>query len=195
VQGLANPGGVGRWHDYGTLGTPTVFFDAVDPVSGAANAESLYRARIESRRETPPLVTIAAELTLDAGAAHGSFAIRVDAIEGVPIPNPEECNVRAVVFEDDVFFCCGVGGRDTWDRVARALVDAGTLEPGGAARQTFAAGVALEPSWNLANLQALVFVQRGVTGEVLQAGRAAVLVTTATDAASWGRIKSRYFSK
>lgn len=196
VQGLANPTGVQRWHDYGGLGTPTVFFDGGDSVTGPTDAYTMYRARIEARRSTPPLVVLGAELTLDDATSTGSFVIEIDEVSGSPIPNPEECVVRALVFEDDVYFCCGIGGRDTWGRVARLVVEAGMLETRAAgAGQTVIADFTIEPSWNVANVRAIVFVQRGTSGEVLNATRANVVVTSPVDASSWGRIKSLYFSR
>lgn len=191
VQGLATPTGVQRWHDYGTVGTPTIFFDGGgDFVTGGGAVGDLYtayRARIESHAATPPLVTIDGDLTLDTGTEEGALAITLGEIVGMTISNPEECVVRVHVYEDDVFFCCGIGGRDMWGRVSRVVLEGGALAFG-----TTALDFPLDASWDVANLRAIAFVQRGLTGEVLNAARVNVTVTTAVEGSSWGRIKALF---
>lgn len=194
VQGTSNPTSQQRWQDYGLYGTPTVFFDGQGPVTGAGNAEALYRAAINAALAVPVPLTIEAQATLDTKASTGSFSITLTGVEGQSILAPEECNIRAVIYEDDVFFCCGAGGRDRWDDVSRLVLEGGTLAlDAGTLRQTVNIDFSLDPAWNPSQLHALVFVQRGVVGEILNGFLAEVSTVSSVESKSWGRIKALYF--
>ena len=182
-----------RWTEYGNLGTPTVFFDGLWGITGAADAYENYRSRIDTRIAAAPLIQIDAEVTLNESGAMASIVIHVEEIVGQMIPMPEECFVRAVLYEDDVLYCCAPHGEMVWDHVARQLHYGEQLSlDASSRRQSVTLDWSLDPSWTASNLKAIAFVQRGITGEVLNASEAQILDPDSVDNTSWGRVKSLY---
>jgi hypothetical protein len=121
--------------------------------------------------------------------------IDVTPVDGASIPDPDQCTVRAVLYEDEVFYCCGYGGRSMWERVAREFLPGQALALDGATpRQTLAIPFVVAPGWNAARLRAIAFVQRGEPGEVLNAARAALMNPSAVEPSTWGRVKALYRS-
>ncbi len=194
AQGLVVPSGGARWDAHGRPATPTLYFDGLDPETRGDNVLPIYRARIEARALVPAPLDVAATLAFDAGEASGTITIEVTLVDGMTVPNPEECTVRAVLYEDAVDWCCGFEGRSMWDRVTREFFPGATLALGGAPlRQTLVIPFAVAPGWNAANLRAIAFVQRGEPGEVLNAARATP-DPSSIDESSWGRVKALYRS-
>jgi hypothetical protein len=194
AQGLVVPTGTARWQAHSSPATPTLYFDGLDPVTRGDEVLPIYRARIEARLLVPTPIEVEAALALDPGGASGTITIDVALVEGMSVPSPEECTVRAVLYEDGVEWCCGFGGRSMWDRVTREFFPGAILEIGGAApRQSLVIPFNVVPGWNASNLGAIAFVQRGEPGEVLNAARA-TMEPSAIDETTWGRVKALYRS-
>jgi len=174
------------------LGTPTVFFDGLLGVTGEADAYANYRSRIETRIAVEPPIQIDAQVTLDGTGSMASIAIHVQEVAGQMIPMPEECSVRAVLYEDDVMYCCDPHGEMVFDHVARHLHYGQQLDLDALRTQSVTLEWALDPGWLSSNLKAIAFVQRGVTGEILNAAEATILDPDSVEPTSWGRVKSLY---
>jgi hypothetical protein len=188
---LKNASTLQRWADYGNLGTPTVFFDGLLGITGSADAYANYRERIENRIAAMPPIEIEAEVSLDeAGIA--SIVIHVEEVAGQMIPMPEECSVRAVLYENDVIYCCDPHGEMIWDHVARQLHYGQQLDLDPSRQQSVILDLDLDPSWVSSNLKAIAFVQRGINGEILNAAEAQILEPDSVEDTSWGRVKSLY---
>ena len=175
------------------MGTPTVFFDGLLGITGAADAYENYRSRIDTRIAAEPPIHIDAEVTLEGAGAMASIVIHVEEMAGQMIPMPEDCFVRAVLYEDDVIYCCDPDGGMVWDHVARQVHYGEQLNlDASSRRQSVTLDWALDPAWTASNLKAIAFVQRGIAGEVLNAAEAQVLDPDSVDNTSWGRVKSLY---
>lgn len=188
---MKNASTLQRWADYGNLGTPTVFFDGLLGITGSADAYANYRERIETRIAATAPIEIEAEVSLDE-AGMASIVIRVEEVAGQMIPMPEECSIRAVLYEDDVIYCCGPLGEMVWDHVARQLHYGQQLNLDPSRRQNVTLDWDLDPSWIPSNLKAIAFVQRGINGEIFNAVDAQVLDPDSVEGTSWGRVKSLY---
>ena len=190
---MKNPSTTQRWADYGNLGTPTVFFDGLFPVTRPTDAYQNYRTRIDARIAVEPPIEIEAEVALDESGAMASILIHVQEIAGQMIPMPEECFVRAVLYENEVIYCCDPHGEMVWNDVARQLHYGEQLSLDSSSRsQSVTLHWALDPAWVPSNLKAIAFVQRGITGEVLNATDATIVDPDSVESTSWGRLKSLY---
>jgi len=175
------------------LGTPTVFFDGLLGITGSADAYDNYRSRIDARIVATPPIQVDAEVTLNESGGMAFIVIHVEENAGQMIPMPEDCFIRAVLYEDGVIYCCDPDGEMVWNHVARHVHYGEQLNlDASSRRQSVALDWALDPAWTASNLKAIAFVQRGIAGEVLNAAEAQVLDPDSVDNTSWGRLKSLY---
>ena len=171
-QGLNFPGATARRSYYvgyfGAFGTPTVFFNGGDKESGGGNEYNRYRAHIvdELAAGSPLMVNLSG--VFDGSSQSGSLTVDLEVASGETIPLPGECLVRAVLFEDEVDYCCGYDGVSTWHRVARAVLGdrAFTISSAGEQQQVVW-NFALDPAWDPAHLKAVAFVQRDSDASIL----------------------------
>jgi hypothetical protein len=140
-----------------------VFFDGLRYVQTAPTvpwATTAYRAEIDLRRASGSPLSV--ELSGDVGAGNVTVKVKVrDQLSG------GSKVLRTVVIEDDVLFA-----GDRFDFVARDILEDEPLTvaatgDSAVVTRTFAVG----PSWNVANLDVVAFVQDDSTKEILQAGR------------------------
>lgn len=173
---------------YHVISHPYAFFDALNPVIGATDcltATATYRARVEAR------------MTETGGVSpidiHGEFAEVGDEyivmadytlVDNVPL---DYLQATLLLYEDDVFFCCGPGGNNIWDGVVRTFYDAPiTLSTVGEPVQV-AISFVLDPSWNRANLRIVALVQDVVSREIYQGHRVTEPSAAVGDPAMAGR--------
>jgi hypothetical protein len=174
------------------LGTPTVFFDGLLGITGGGDVYASYRSRIETRIAAEAPIEIDAQVTLDGTGSMARVAIHVQEVAGQMIPMPEECSVRAVLYEDDVMYCCDPHGENIFDHVARQLHYGEPLDLDASRAQNVTLEWTLDPGWVSSNLKAIAFVQRGVNGEILNAAEATIVDPDSVEPTSWGRVKSLY---
>jgi hypothetical protein len=187
-QGLMNDSGIARRDAYGTYGTPTAWFDGAVFEAGAGSEYARYRARIDERLALPPAVGLTAHVDFDGGGGTGTVVIDVS---GLAAGRAGSLVARAIVYEDDVTYCCGVGGRDHWNHIGRLLTDAVALVPDGSGQATVEQTFALDPAWNPANLRAVALVHAPGALVVEAAARAAA-DPSPVDGTTWGRIKAAW---
>lgn len=177
VQALNNPDATARRNYYvglvGNFGTPTSFFDGQDVVFGSFDVYNRYRMRIESHLALGSPLMIDGLLDLDGAAGSGTLTVDLEVAPGETIASPAEYVVRAVLYEDDVFFCCGQGGASVWDRVARDVLpdQSFILESAGESQQVVY-DFAISPAWDWTKLEGVAFVQRIADGSILNAVQA-----------------------
>jgi len=148
----------------GSSGHPAAIFDGRRVVEGATSvpvAEADYEFEIELRQPVGSPLTMSLTGDLSARAAL-TAKIRVeDALPG------GDYVIRTVVMENDVSFA-----HHLFPFVARDILDDQTLTLTAVGDSTEVNyDVTLDPGWNVANLDAVAFVQNDDTLEIIQATR------------------------
>ena len=144
---------------------PIVIFDGDwdDHVQGATDSTSaaaVYRQRIDEKRLAGSPLSLSVGGDMSRGAVTAAVKVRSDLTGG---PNV----LRAVVVEDDVF-------ADLEEHIyaTRDILEDEVLAVAAAGDSAFVErSFAIEPEWNVDNLDVIVFVQDDATKEILQSGR------------------------
>ncbi|MBD3336261.1 MAG: T9SS type A sorting domain-containing protein [Candidatus Eisenbacteria bacterium] len=180
----------GNW--YGVQGYPTVQIDGLYQAVGANvceqqfnTYEAYYNVRMNNTDGMSPVdvygtfeITGAASLELSATA---TFKL-VD-----PVGPLTDVRATILAYEDDVYFCCGYGGVDTWEHTTRRILDETvTLNAAGdsvVVQKSFPLVGGENPSgWDWWNMKVIAYLQR-TTGdrEIFQTARLQWPNTTGAD--------------
>jgi hypothetical protein len=176
---LANGSGASRANYYGVGGVPDVFFDGYDHVVGAGDstvARNQYLTRITNHLNDPTYseFLVSAEVNLNGDTFTGAITVDVEVAPGHTITSPTDVRIRAALYEDDIIMCCEPRtGNNEWNYVGRMMIfdEVLTISNSGE-QQHIAQNFALNPSWDVANLHAVAFVQRNSTKRISQAAKA-----------------------
>ena len=133
-------------------------------------------------------LTISADAEFAGATATGRITADVMVAPGETILAPEGCFIRGVVFEDDVDWCCGIGGISSWDHVARLVTPSVVLTATNSGEQQQAVlDFPLDPSWDVSNLRAIAFVQRDANRFILNSAATTTTVTGSLPSLPAGR--------
>ncbi len=165
------PGNYDRALYYSVSGYPTAVFDGIDVKSGGSTnpddptVYNDYKMRIDNRLPVPSPVTIT--LTGSLGPITGSFTANITAIDPIP-PGLSNLKARFVVYEDHnyTYYQGPYEFRLRYTVVENLPEEPITINIG----QTleFTKTFNLDPSWDLNQLGACVFIQADSTQEILQ---------------------------
>ncbi len=149
----------------GATAYPIAVFDGGRIVEGSSSvptAQADYEFEIELRRAIGSPLSL--QLTGDLSGARVSLTAKVEVMDSLPAGTYV---LRTIVLEEDVNFA-----HDLYPYVARDLLDdeAFTLTAVGDSTEVIY-DVTIDPSWNPANLDAMVFVQNDDTMEIVQSAR------------------------
>jgi hypothetical protein len=189
LAGLSNPDGIARRNAYGTYGTPTAWFDGTDSVIGAGGFEAACRSYLDAHLAVPSPLVITASTEL--GATSAAVTIDVAVAPGGTLPgDPSTYTVRAILYEEDVTYCCDTLGGDSFHHIGRAISAGQPLvltAPGG--RASLTETIPVDAAWE-DDLHAVVFVT-DAAGAIVQSARADG-VPSAVEEWGWGRVKALY---
>jgi hypothetical protein len=180
---LQNGSGSARAAYYGGVaGSPEVYFDGVDEVTGAGdsvNSYNTYAPILASHLAAPSFskAILAAQLDVNGDSLSGTVIVDLEVAPGESIGNPGNVTVRAVLAENDIggpFFCCEpVTGRNDWDHISRAMLFEVPLSASAAGEtQQVVQSFAIDPLWNASKLECVAWIQRDGNFVVLQAAKA-----------------------
>lgn len=180
---LFEPASLERFVSYGGGGTPTTWVDGTERLIGGMDAATRYRAAYEAALQDSGVVEVSVEATFESVSRRISATTRI--VNAEEVLRPEECLVRAVLFED------GVRSRGrTFDRTVRAVFPSTPLAGGGAGATTVVTEtVVIEEGWDPEQLRVVAWVQ-SPEGDVLNAGQSAAPLVAPTVRSSWGAIKA-----
>jgi hypothetical protein len=106
--------------------------------------------------------------SVDLVQPNGSIDFDVEIVEA--IADISTMKIRAYLIEDNVFWCCGFGGEDTWLDVTRDVMPEIALTVSQVGQvQNVVHNFAINPSWAGAQLSMVAFVQRNSDKYVIQA--------------------------
>jgi len=170
--GTSSPlGGLGqdiRLQSYGSPPIPTVFVDGMPVVPSGSGLVQDVRDAVAAALTSPPPLEMTAQFFFDPDSRIGSVIVDVTATQDIPVASHHD--IRVVVLEDPVDWCCGAMNAAEWPRVARLLLEPIRLVAMTAGeRQAHQVDFDLDPSWNADNLGGLAFVQRISDRAVVQA--------------------------
>jgi hypothetical protein len=148
--------GYQRYQDYGPTGTPTVCFNGPGNKEVGAKSHSIYAAQVDSERAEGASVLISAEKSI----SDSQVTVTAE-VQNTGDAMVEDAEVWFALYEDL--------GESHKHHVVRDLVEATT--------ETFSAGDSMSfshafggfPVTNIANVEAVVFLQSSKTREILQA--------------------------
>jgi hypothetical protein len=162
---------------YGIGGYPTVKIDgliteeggsATPPPAGCVAMANTYRTDINNRIASTGGVS-PIEIT-GTFSATGSSDIWVGAkfklVDPVTLTN---LRATLVVYEDNVIWCCGYGGEDTWQHNTRAIYDENITLTSVGDEVTVSASLPMNAAWNRDEMHAVAYVQKTTgTKEIYQ---------------------------
>jgi len=156
-----------EWYD--VTSHPHVRFDGLNPVIGALNclaAGAEYRERVLARLEetgglSPVEITGYYELTPDQVSISATYRL-VD-------PGPMlMLQASLLIYEDNVYWCCGAGGNDTWQHVTRRIHDEEITFADVNDEVTVTATIPIDPEWDPGELHMIAYLQETETKEIIQ---------------------------
>jgi hypothetical protein len=170
--GTASPlGGLAqdiRAQSYGSPSLPAIFVDGTPLIPSGAGLEKDLRNAVTASLAAPAPLELKATFAFEPISGLGSVLFDLTATENIPEVSHDD--IRVVILEDPMDWCCGVNNESVWPRVARLLlapIPLAAMNSGD--QQSSEVFFDLDPSWNPDNLHGLVFVQRISDRAVLQA--------------------------
>ena len=180
-----------RFSQYGGGGTPTVWVDGLERLSGSNDVASRYQNAFAAAEADSAHLSLAIDTGYDSPSGTTTISVTVEIAEAVA--DYEDCVVQIVVMEDEV-----TSRGNSFDRTVRQILDPVPLTVGAAGeRQTVLRTVDLGTGWQPVNLSAVAWVHRASTGsgssqEVLNAVQSQSFGTTPIVKMSWGGVKAAY---
>lgn len=161
----------------------------MDPVAGATTClavTSQYRNRIDQRMaDTGGLSPVSITGEFARLGTELLVTTRFTKVDEVPL---EELQATLLVYEDDVYFCCGPGGNSIWNGVVRVLYDQPVTLTATGVPVVVATGFELDPSWDEPNLHIVAYLQHPDTKEIYQAARITQQTTGVEEASTRSRV-------
>lgn len=169
-----NPDAEVRQTYYGVTGTPDVFFDGYDEqLGGGIDLYPIYKPVLDTHLLDLAKVMVDAHVLFDEVTDTGSITVTCEVAPGETITNPSECKIRVVIYEDDIFHCCGTGAVAQWERVHRDnLPDTALTIANSGEIQTFTQNFSIDDTWDGDRLRAIAFIQRDSNKRQLNAALA-----------------------
>ncbi|MFN8177264.1 MAG: FlgD immunoglobulin-like domain containing protein [bacterium] len=140
------------------------------------SAYSDFRPRVDAAYAVPSKLIISAQLDLNSSTMLATVTTDVTVAPGETIGTPSACKVRAALTEDNIVRCCEPHtGHLTWNYISRAMVfEVPLTDSLSGQTQHIVQTFPIDPSWNIRNLHAAVWVQRDTNKNILQAANATV---------------------
>jgi hypothetical protein len=157
-----------RTYYYHVTYHPHARFDGSRYIAGAPSctvATENYRAAIQSRLDETggSPVEISGGCALSPGLASVNTVFRM--VDGWTF---SDLRATIIVYEDNVYWCCGAFDQDTWQRVTRVISDHPvTLQKAGDVAYV-SAEIPLDPTWNPEQLHFVAFLQDVPSKEIVQ---------------------------
>ncbi len=173
-QAFNFPEATTRYLYYGNTGTPAVYFDGYDLVlGGGTDMYPFYKPVLDAHLLDLAKATVDAHVVFDEATDTGSITVTCEVAPGESISNPNECKIRVVIYEDDIFACCFPPGVSIWNRIARDMLpDTQLTISAGGEVQTFTHDFTIEDAWDADRLQAIAWIQRDTNKRQLNAALA-----------------------
>jgi len=162
-----------RANMYGVTGYPTIRVDGKYGVVGAGNCTGAYNAynlRYDTRMsETGGISPVSIEGTLVDDGHSGTVSATYTLLDPASLGSIQ---ATLFVYEDDVYWCCGYGGVDTWDRVVRFIRTSSITLVNPGDEVTVSENFTVGAGWNPENLHAVAILQEA-SGQrtIIQGGR------------------------
>lgn len=164
---LGTPSSTDRFTEYGAPRIPIAFVDGEPVIPTGAGIEADVRSYVATSLANPAPLKLDGLFFFDPISNIGSVIVDVAATGSLPEATHDE--IRILILEDPVIWCCGPGNEQTWPRVARLTLDPvplGVAVPGD--RFTQQIDFDFDPSWNADHLTGMVIVQRASDHSVIQ---------------------------
>jgi hypothetical protein len=174
-------GGSTRGSYYGYSAAPTVLFDGGDMQVGAGDSVSAYNTyspivATNQAQVSHAKVIIDAQVDFNSDTLLGTATLTVTVAPGESVGNPGNNSLRMAVLENNLNgYCCEPRtGNTSWNYIGRTMVidTPCTFDGTSGSSQTVVQGFAIDPSWNVDNLEAIAWFQRDTNKVVDQAGKA-----------------------
>jgi hypothetical protein len=178
-SGWGNGGSVrGAYYNY--TAAPTVVFDGGDIQVGAGDSVSSYNTysgivATNQAQGNHAKVIVDAQVDFNTDTLVGTATLTVTVAPGETVGNPGNNSLRMAVLENSLFGCCEPQtGSTQWNAIGRAMVidTPCTFDGTSGSSQTVVQNFAINPAWNVANLEAIAWFQRDSNKIVDQAGKA-----------------------
>lgn len=154
---------------YLVSGFPTVMLNGRDQVVGGdpSTGQGLAYDPIVSREIGVPSPVQITVNSVDLSQPSGSIDFTIQVAQ--EIADISNTTIRAYLLEDNVFWCCGYGGEDTWRDVTRDVMPEVALSVQHVGQtQNIVHNFAIDPTWVEAQLRMVIFVQRNSDKYILQ---------------------------
>ncbi len=166
---LQTPGTLERATWYGVVSHPHVRFDGLESVVGATScdaAEQSYRERIEARIAATGGVS---PVEIIGGYQIGDTEVSIEATFRLVDPVAlTDLRASFLIYENNVFYCCGYDGSDIWQLVTRKIYDESIVLQNVEDQVVVGANVPIDPEWNPAELHVVAYLQSTSTKEIIQ---------------------------
>ncbi|MBD3160554.1 MAG: T9SS type A sorting domain-containing protein [Candidatus Latescibacteria bacterium] len=154
---------------YGVVSHPHVRFDGILFDIGATSCDQVeqdYRDLIEQRlADTGGMSPVEITGGYDVGDTDVSIEATFRLVDPVDLT---DLRASLLVYEDDVFYCCGYGGVDTWPVVTRRIHDEEIVLQNVDDEVVVSAEIPIDPEWDPEMLHVVAYLQNTATKEVIQ---------------------------
>jgi len=166
---LQTPGTLERATWYGVVSHPHVRFDGLESVVGATScdaAEQSYRDKIEARiAATGGVSPVEIVGAYQIGDTEVSIEATFRLVDPVALT---DLRATFLIYENNVFYCCGYDGSDTWQLVTRKIYDENIALENVEDQVVVGANIPIDPEWNPAELHVVAYLQSTSTKEIIQ---------------------------
>ncbi|MFB3907210.1 MAG: FlgD immunoglobulin-like domain containing protein [Candidatus Eisenbacteria bacterium] len=149
-----------RINYYQVTGYPTVMFDGSQRVVGGGAVVatgSAYDPLVSGELGVPSPLKITIDSADLVGPA-GSISFHVEVADN--IADISGMKIRGALLENDVYWCCGYGGEDTWEDVTRDVMPDVALSVSQTGQvQPVTHNFTIDPTWETPQLWMVVWVQ------------------------------------
>ena len=153
-------------------GYPTVRIDGLLEVSGAGGcvgAANQYRAKINDRlTETGGLSPVAMSSHMETSPTSVTITATYRLVDPVSLV---DLRATLLLYEDNVYWCCGYGGVDTWQHTTRKIYDQNITLTDVGDEATVVTTIPVQPSWNPNELHAVAYLQQTSGSKQIIQGR------------------------
>jgi hypothetical protein len=131
------------------------------------SAAAAYRNLVNQRaNETQGMSPVAIGSTMEINGSNVTLTGTFRLVDPVSL---NDLRGTLLLYEDNVFWCCGYGGVDTWEHVTRVIYDENITLSGVGDEATIQTTIPIPAGWNIAELHAAAYVQRLTSKEMVQA--------------------------
>jgi hypothetical protein len=173
---------------YGVGGTPTVYFNGGGRIVGSNPPPyDRYRTAIEGLLTEEAQILVKPSLVPLEAKVGATVSIELEIAQGETIENPEECRVRALIYEDEV------ASGEIYNHVVRSVpVDIALPISDSGQMTTIDREIDLDTSWKLEDLYIVAWVQREAGKEILNAAVRKLSDPMPVAKTTWGAMKAAF---